>query len=477
MPNQPRKVFNEDALQELADSIRQHGLIEPLIVQEGSKGFYQIIAGERRWRAAKIAGLKEIPVIIKEYTAQEVMEIALIENIQREDLNPIEEAEAYQRLITEYHLKQDEVAEKVSKSRVAVTNTLRLLKLDERVRSMLIEDKIKSGHARALLAIEDGDKQYETAVQIFDEKLSVRETGIFLMIILPMAANIFFQKKGIKSAVLKRRGIFYFSFLAVFFPIIKHGNRELFLGFILGSSLCCLLVFEGMWRLFSERKREVLVRRDRNYFFSFSVILVLILSADYLFFRRTEGNRINQVDGLLLLLLLFVFLFAEVRNYFYPAAGSYSSYRELLGDWFRQTGKAFSFWDFLVVISICAGGYFLVDGLIGACIWYHIRFQIAGVLILPWAVHAVNFISGRDKAVMEEIKDAMTFDAVFLFLFSFGMGAVLMPVGISYADILSFIVMSVFSIFLVWRDQVHNRIAGSLMLTMYVAGVVMMGVV
>ena len=174
--NQPRKVFNEDALQELADSIRQHGLIEPLIVQEGSKGFYQIIAGGRRWRAAKIAGLKEIPVIIKEYTDQEVMEIALIENIQREDLNPIEEAEAYQRLITEYHLKQDEVAEKVSKSRVAVTNTLRLLKLDERVRSMLIEDKIKSGHARALLAIEDGDRQYETAVQVFDEKLSVRET-------------------------------------------------------------------------------------------------------------------------------------------------------------------------------------------------------------------------------------------------------------------------------------------------------------
>lgn len=174
--NQPRKVFNEDALQELADSIRQHGLIEPLIVQVGSKGFYQIIAGERRWRAAKIAGLKEIPVIIKEYTDQQVMEIALIENIQREDLNPIEEAEAYQRLISEYHLKQDEVAERVSKSRVAVTNTLRLLKLDERVRNMLIEDKIKSGHARALLAIEDGDRQYETAVQIFDQKLSVRET-------------------------------------------------------------------------------------------------------------------------------------------------------------------------------------------------------------------------------------------------------------------------------------------------------------
>lgn len=173
---QPRKNFNEDSLQELADSIKQHGLIEPLIVQKGKKGFYQIIAGERRWRASKIAGLKDIPVIVKEYTNQEVMEIALIENIQREDLNPIEEAEAYHRLIEEYHLKQDEVAEKVSKSRVAITNSLRLLKLDERVRVMLIEDKIKSGHARAILAIEDSDIQYNTALKIFDEKLSVRET-------------------------------------------------------------------------------------------------------------------------------------------------------------------------------------------------------------------------------------------------------------------------------------------------------------
>lgn len=174
--SQPRKNFNEDALQELADSIKQHGLIEPLIVQQGKKGFYQIIAGERRWRAAKIAGIKEIPVVVKEYTNQEVMEIALIENIQREDLNPIEEAEAYQRLIEEYHLKQDEVAEKVSKSRVAITNALRLLKLEEKVREMVIEDKIKSGHARALLAIENLELQYETAMKIFDEKLSVRET-------------------------------------------------------------------------------------------------------------------------------------------------------------------------------------------------------------------------------------------------------------------------------------------------------------
>lgn len=174
--SQPRKSFNEDALQELADSIKQHGLIEPLIVQEGKKGFYQIIAGERRWRAAKIAGLKKIPIIVKKYTEQEVMEIALIENLQREDLNPIEEAEAYQKLIEEYQLKQDEVADKVSKSRVAITNALRLLKLDQRVRQMVIEEKIKSGHARALLGIEDANLQYETAMRIFDEKLSVRET-------------------------------------------------------------------------------------------------------------------------------------------------------------------------------------------------------------------------------------------------------------------------------------------------------------
>lgn len=174
--SQPRKNFNEDSLQELADSITQHGMIEPLIVQKGKNDFYQIIAGERRWRASKIAGLKEVPVIVKEYSSQEVVEIALIENLQREDLNPIEEAEAYHSLIEEYNLKQDEVAEKVSKSRVAITNALRLLKLDARVREMLIEDKIKSGHARALLSIDDGDMQYETAMKIFDEKFSVRET-------------------------------------------------------------------------------------------------------------------------------------------------------------------------------------------------------------------------------------------------------------------------------------------------------------
>lgn len=174
--DQPRKEFNEDALQELSDSIKQHGLIEPIIVQKGKSGFFQIIAGERRWRAARQAGLKKVPVVVKDYTKQEIMEISLIENLQREDLNPIEEAEAYNKLIEEFHLKQDEVAEKVSKSRVAVTNALRLLKLDERVRRMVVEDKIKGGHARALLSIKDGDVQYEIAMEIFDRNLSVRET-------------------------------------------------------------------------------------------------------------------------------------------------------------------------------------------------------------------------------------------------------------------------------------------------------------
>lgn len=174
--NQPRKNFNEDKIHELAESIKQHGLIEPLIVQKGKKEFYTIIAGERRWRAAREAGVKEIPVVVKEYSDQQVMEIALIENIQREDLNAIEEAEAYERLIKDFNLKQDEVAERVSKSRVAITNSLRLLKLDPRVREMIIEDKIKSGHARALLSVTDPEEQYRLAVMIFDNSMSVRET-------------------------------------------------------------------------------------------------------------------------------------------------------------------------------------------------------------------------------------------------------------------------------------------------------------
>ena len=173
--DQPRKNFDEDSLLELAESLKQYGMLQPLLVQD-KKNYYEIVAGERRWRAAKLAGLKEIPVIIKEFTEQEIVEISLIENIQRENLNPIEEALAYKRLLNEFHLKQDEVAERVSKSRTAVTNAIRLLKLDERVQRMVIDDLITTGHARALLTITDSEKQYTLAQQIFDEKLSVRET-------------------------------------------------------------------------------------------------------------------------------------------------------------------------------------------------------------------------------------------------------------------------------------------------------------
>lgn len=172
---QPRKNFDEDALLELSESIKQFGVLQPLLVQD-KKDYYEIIAGERRWRAAKLAGLKEIPVMIKNLTEQEVVEISLIENIQRESLNPIEEAFAYKRLLNEFHLKQDEVAERVSKSRTAVTNSMRLLKLNENVQQMVIDDMITTGHARALLGIEDPQKQYAMAQKIFDEKLSVRET-------------------------------------------------------------------------------------------------------------------------------------------------------------------------------------------------------------------------------------------------------------------------------------------------------------
>jgi len=172
---QPRKSFNEDKLHELSESIKQYGIVEPLIVVKKSD-YYEIVAGERRWRAAKMAGLAEVPVVIKEYSKQEIVEIALIENIQREDLNPIEEARAYQQLIDEFDLKQDEVAERVSKGRATITNSLRLLKLDEMVQDMLIEECISSGHARALLGLTDSSKQYEIATKIFDEKLSVRET-------------------------------------------------------------------------------------------------------------------------------------------------------------------------------------------------------------------------------------------------------------------------------------------------------------
>ena len=172
---QPRKQFDADALQELAESIKQFGVLQPLLVQK-KEDYYEIIAGERRWRASKLAGLKEVPVIVKEFTEQEAVEISLIENIQREDLNPIEEAMAYKRLMEEFHLKQDAIAERVSKSRTAVTNSMRLLKLDDRVQQMLIDEMISTGHARALLALESKDAQAEAAGKVFDEKLSVRET-------------------------------------------------------------------------------------------------------------------------------------------------------------------------------------------------------------------------------------------------------------------------------------------------------------
>lgn len=172
---QPRKKFDEDALLELSESIKQFGVLQPLLVTE-RKDYYEIIAGERRWRAAKMAGLKEVPVIIKKLTEQEIMEISLIENIQRENLNPIEEALAYKKLINEFNLKQDEVAERVSKSRTAVTNAMRLLKLNDKVQQMVIDEMLTTGHARALLAIEDENMQHTVAQQIFDEKLSVRDT-------------------------------------------------------------------------------------------------------------------------------------------------------------------------------------------------------------------------------------------------------------------------------------------------------------
>lgn len=172
--SQPRKDFNEELITELADSIKKYGVLQPLLVQK--KGdHYEIIAGERRWRAAKEAGLKEVPVVIKEYTRQQAMEIALIENVQREDLNPIEEAQAYQQLIQEFELTQEEIAERVSRSRTAITNCMRLLKLDKRVQDMLVQGQLSSGHARALLSLENKEAQYQIALKVVDKKLSVRE--------------------------------------------------------------------------------------------------------------------------------------------------------------------------------------------------------------------------------------------------------------------------------------------------------------
>ncbi len=200
---QPRKQFNEDALIELSESIKQYGVIQPILVSK-KPDYYEIIAGERRWRAAKLAGLKEIPVLIKEYTDLEIVEISLIENIQREDLNPIEEALAFKRLLEEFDLKQDEVAAKVSKSRTAVANSMRLLKLTPKVQQMLIDEMISSGHARALLAITDSDKQELIAMKVFDEKLSVRETEKLVKeIINPKPARKQAQKNSAEDAIFE----------------------------------------------------------------------------------------------------------------------------------------------------------------------------------------------------------------------------------------------------------------------------------
>ncbi|MEY8339385.1 ParB/RepB/Spo0J family partition protein [Lachnospiraceae bacterium 62-35] len=172
--DQPRKDFNEEQLNELADSMKNYGVLQPLLVQKKGE-IYEIIAGERRWRAAKLAGLKEIPVVIREYSKQQKMEIALIENVQRADLNPIEEAMAYQQLMQEFHMKQEEIAARVSKNRTTITNSMRLLRLDERVQNMLIDNRLTSGHARALLTIEDKEIQYTIACKIIEEGLNVRE--------------------------------------------------------------------------------------------------------------------------------------------------------------------------------------------------------------------------------------------------------------------------------------------------------------
>lgn len=198
---QPRKKFDEDSLLELSESLKQYGILQPLLVQD-KKDYYEIIAGERRWRAAKIAGLKEVPVIIKKLSDRETVEISLIENIQRENLNPIEEAMAFKRLLEEFNLKQDEVAERVSKSRTAVTNSMRLLKLDDRVQQMVVDDLITTGHARALLAITDNDRQFNLAQQIFDEKLSVRETE-------KLVKKIQNQKPELPKAQNDKMSVFY----------------------------------------------------------------------------------------------------------------------------------------------------------------------------------------------------------------------------------------------------------------------------
>ena len=196
---QPRKRFDEEKLNELAESIREHGIIEPLIVKKTTKGRYQIIAGERRWRAARIANIKEVPVVIGDYSDREIVEVALIENLQREDLNPIEEALAYKQLIDEHDLRQEEVAQRVSKGRSTITNSMRLLELDQRVQDLLIEGALSSGHARALLAIKDGEQQFDAANKIIENGLSVREVEKLIRDLENADKKITARKKEIKT--------------------------------------------------------------------------------------------------------------------------------------------------------------------------------------------------------------------------------------------------------------------------------------
>lgn len=203
--DQPRKSFDEESLAELADSIKQHGIIQPLVVVK-KDNHYEIVTGERRWRAAKLAGLKTIPVIVKDLSDKEITEISLIENIQREDLNPIEEAMAYQRLMKEFHMTQDEISKKVSKSRAAIANAVRLLKLDKDVQAMLIARQISSGHARALLSLENLDEQYDLATRIVEEQLSVRETEELVKLLNESPAQ---KEEDIKEEVDEQTRIIY----------------------------------------------------------------------------------------------------------------------------------------------------------------------------------------------------------------------------------------------------------------------------
>lgn len=173
--NQPRKAFDSDKIAELTESIKTHGIIQPLILRKSEDGLYIIVAGERRWRAAKLAGLKEVPAIVMDLSEKEVLEISLIENIQRQDLNPIEEALAYKKLLSEFKLTQEDLSKRIGKSRTAITNTMRLMNLDNRVQQYIIEGIISEGHGRALLGIKDEEIQYELSQKVIDENLSVRE--------------------------------------------------------------------------------------------------------------------------------------------------------------------------------------------------------------------------------------------------------------------------------------------------------------